>query len=246
MAHTAINLYSVRELDEPMLDIIDRVADAGYDGVQISGGFRDSTPKAVAERIEERGLGVTPAHIDMDQLEDNFEETLADYGETLGAPGAVVPWLSDDHFESRDAVDETAERMASLADKLQEHGWKLHYHNHAHEFVDLGGENAFERFIRKSGDDVLLELDVGWALVGGSDPVELIEKYGDRIDVLHMKDMVTTEDRGFREIGDGEVDMAACAEAGRAVGVDWLIYEHDEPTDPAASLDFGAEFLDDL
>lgn len=245
MAKTAINLYSVRDLDEPMLDVVDRVADAGYDGVQISGGFRDATPTETAERIAERGLDVTPAHVGVETLESDFADALADYRDALGVSGVVIPYLGTEHFESRDAVDETAARLSALATELADGGLDLHYHNHAHEFVDLGGESAFERLLRQS-DDVLVELDVGWALVGGADPVELIESYGDRIDLLHMKDMVTDEERGFREIGDGDVDMAACAGAGGDAGVDWFIYEHDEPADPAASIETGAAFLDDL
>jgi sugar phosphate isomerase/epimerase len=245
MVQTAINLYSVRDLEEPMLDVVDRVSDAGYDGIQISGGFRDATPAETAERIEERGLGVTPVHVSINQLESDLDAVLSDYRDVLGAGGAVVPHLGDEHFESRAAVDETASCLTALAADLSDHQWSLHYHNHAHEFVDLGEETAFERLVRQV-EDVLIELDVGWALVGGVDPAAFIREYGDSIDLLHMKDMDASEDRGFREIGDGDVDMVACAEAGRAVGVDWFIYEHDQPDDPVASIEAGAAFLNDL
>ncbi|MFB6227812.1 MAG: sugar phosphate isomerase/epimerase family protein [Halobacteriales archaeon] len=244
MTQTAINLYTVRELEEPMLDIVDRVADAGYDGVQISGGFQDATPEEVSERIEERGLDVPPAHIGVEVLEDDLEATLVDFKDTLRTPGAVVPSLSRGYFDSAHAVDRAAERLAALADELSTHGWDLHYHNHAREFTDLGDESALERLIRQV-EDVGIELDVGWALVGGADPIQLIREYGDSIDLLHMKDMDVSEE-DFREIGEGDVDMAACADAGRDVGVDWLIYEHDDPADPAASIDAGAAFLNDL
>jgi sugar phosphate isomerase/epimerase len=246
MARTAINLYSVRELDEPMGDVLDRVADAGYDGVQFSGGLRDATPAAVADRLTERGLDVTPVHVDVDRLETDLTAVLADYRETLGAAGAVVPYLEESAFETREAVDATADRLDRLAARLADHDWPLHYHNHAHEFVDVGGETAFERLARETSDAVRLELDVGWALVGGHDPAALIERLADRIDLVHMKDMDTAEDRGFREIGDGDVDMAACAAAARAAGVDWLIYEHDAPADPAASIETGAAFLNSI
>jgi len=45
------------------------------------------------------------------------------------------------------------------------------------------------------------------------------------------------------EIGEGDVAVAACVEAARAAGIEWLVYEHDDPTDPAASIDTGAAFL---
>ncbi|WP_276256287.1 sugar phosphate isomerase/epimerase family protein [Halomontanus rarus] len=246
MAKTAINLYSVRDLDEPMLEILDRVADAGYDGVQFSGGLRDASPEEIVDKLEETGLEVTGTHVGIDALEDELEETYELYGETLDSPSAVVPYIDAEHFESAEAVEATADRVAAVAADAADYDWPVHYHNHAHEFVEIGdGETAFERFADLA-EDVGLELDVGWALVGGHDPVALIERYGDRIDLLHMKDMVTDEERGFREIGEGDVDMQACADAARDADVDWLIYEHDMPDDPAASIDTGAEFLGSL
>ena len=244
MVKTAINLYSVRELDEPLLDKLDRVAAAGYDGVQFSGGLDDADPAAVVEKLAETGLEPTGAHIGIDELEGDLEATHDLYAETLGCGSAVVPYLDETHFETAAAVDKTAERLAALAADAEAYDWPVHYHNHAHEFVDLGGETAFERFAELA-PDVGLELDVGWALVGGYDPAALIERYADRIDLLHMKDMAV-ETRDFCEIGEGDVDMQACADAAREAGTEWLIYEHDQPDDPAASIETGAAFLDSL
>jgi len=83
-------------------------------------------------------------------------------------------------------------------------------------------------------------------LVGGENPAELIERYENQVDLVHMKDMDTSVDRGFVEIGTGDVDMEACADAADDAGATWLIYEHDQPEDPAASIDAGADFLNDL
>ncbi|MFB6136113.1 MAG: sugar phosphate isomerase/epimerase family protein [Halobacteriaceae archaeon] len=240
---TAINLYSVRELSEPMLDVIDRVADAGYDGVQISGGFGNASAEEVAERIEHHGLGVTGAHVGMEQMENDLDGVLEDYVSTLGCESLVVPYLGEEHFESHEAVDETAAGLDALAGRLAARDVGLHYHNHAHEFVDLDGGTAFDRLVEAS--DVGIELDVGWAQTGGADPVDLLYELDDRVDLVHMKDM--DAERGqFREIGEGDVDMLGCAEAARDVGAEWLIYEHDEPADPVESLEYGAEFLNDV
>ena len=244
MAKTAINLYSVRELDEPLLDILDCVAEAGYDGVQFSGGLRDADPAEVVAKLDETGLEPTGAHIGIEELEGDIEATHELYTETLGCGSAVVPYLDETHFETEAAVEETAERLAALATDAGRHDWPVHYHNHDHEFVDLGEETAFERFAELA-PGVGIELDVGWALVGGFDPTELIERYADRIDLLLMKDM-DVESKDFREIGEGDVDMQACADAARDAGVEWLIYEHDQPDDPAESIETGAAFLDSL
>jgi len=242
---TAINVYSVRELDEPTEDVVDRVADAGYDGVQFSGRHTpmNGDPDSIARRCEQRDLAVTPPHVGMSTLQEDLETVVDVYGR-FGVEAAVIPHLGDEHFESAAAVDETAAAVEALADDLAEHGWDLHYHNHAHEYVDLGGELAFERFIDRTG--VGIELDVGWALVGGDDPAERIRALGERAELIHMKDMDTSVERGFVEIGDGDVDMHACAETAADAGSEWFIYEHDQPEDPAGTIDHGAAFLNGL
>lgn len=91
-------------------------------------------------------------------------------------------------------------------------------------------------------DRVGIEFDIGWATAGGVDPCEYIESFGDRLAVLHVKD-VDIDERVSVEVGEGDVDIRACAEAAREQEIEWYIYEHDEPTDPLASLVTGADFL---
>ena len=93
--------------------------------------------------------------------------------------------------------------------------------------------------------DFGIELDVGWAAAGGGDPAAILAELGSRGSVVHFKD-VDVETRTPVEIGEGDVDMQACADAARAADADWFIYEHDYPEDPVASIDHGAEFLRDL
>lgn len=242
MPRTAINVYSVRELDESTLEIIDRVADAGYDGIQFSGPFgpHADDPAAIAERLEARDLDVTPPHIGMGQLQEEFATVQQQYA-PLDVDAAVIPSIGSDRFASAAAVDEIAADVEALAEDLASAGWDLHYHNHAHEYVDLGTEWAFERFI--DATSIGIELDVGWALVGGDDPAARMRDLGDRAALIHLKDMSTDGEREFREIGAGDVDMAACVEAAEAVGADWLIYEHDQPADPAGTIEHGAQYL---
>lgn len=245
MPKTAINLYSVRGLEESTTEVLDRVADAGYDGVQFAGEYSPlhDDPETIAETLERRGLEVAPPHVGIETLEDDREAVREAY-EPLGVDAAVVPWLDPERFESAAAVDETAGRLDALAADLADEGWELHYHNHDHEYADLGETSAFDRFVEATA--VGIELDVGWALTAGDDPAERIRSLEGRLRTVHMKDMDVDADPGFVEIGEGDVDMRACAEAAEAVGAEWLVYEHDDPDDPAASLEHGAAFLSDL
>jgi sugar phosphate isomerase/epimerase len=246
MVGTAINLYSVRELDEPLFDVLDRVADAGYDGVQISGGVAalgDATPGDVAAKLDAVGLDPVPPHVGMGELEDDRESVVEAFRDELGCAGVVIPAVDDEHFADAGRVDAFADRLDELAAALASADLGLHYHNHDFEFVDLGDETAYDRLVDRT--DASMELDVGWAQVGGEDPVALVRDLGDQLDLVHMKDMHVA-DRAFAELGAGDVDVQGVADAARDVDADWLIYEHDDPPDPAASIVTGAEVLSSL
>lgn len=189
--------------------------------MHFSGGLRDAEPEAVVAKLEETGLEPTGAH----EL----------YAESLGCSRAVVPYLGEEHFEPDAAVDATAERLGAVAEAAAAYDWPIRYHNYDHEPVDLGSEWALDLLLERA-DTISLELDVGWALVGGADPVGLIETFDDRIDLLHMKDM-DADERTFREIGEGDIERQACAGAAREADVECVVYEHDDTEDPAASIE---------
>lgn len=240
MARPAVQLYTLRNVDEPLDDLLRRVDDAGFEGVEYANRVRDADADAVRDALDETGLRSVAAHVGVDALESDLDETLAFY-ESLGCDRFVVPWLDADRFETQAAIEETADRLTALAERVEEQGSALAYHNHDHEFVDVDGESAYERFVAASSEPLELELDLGWATVGGADPADLLERWGDRTSLVHVSD--ADADGTPTEVGDGVLDVEGCAAAVRESGVEWAVYEHDEPTDPFASLDHGADVL---
>ncbi|WP_101294302.1 sugar phosphate isomerase/epimerase family protein [Halegenticoccus soli] len=264
---TGIQLYSLCALDEPLPDLLDRVGDTPFQGVEFA-GLGDASPDAVAEALSANRLAVAGAHVGIDELEAEFDDAVARY-RAIGCETVVVPYLPDEAFESADAVSRTAERLSDLADRLADVGLDLAYHNHDHEFVglgddvasaddsaasaadravspaDSGGETAFERLLAETDARLSIELDAGWAAAAGHDPVALLDEYGDRIPIVHLKD-VAFEARTPVELGEGDLDVDAAVDAARRAGVDWIVYEHDDPSDPAESLAHGAAELSRL
>jgi sugar phosphate isomerase/epimerase len=234
--NVAINLYTVRDLDEPLSDVLRRVADAGYEGVEFA-GIGGADPEGVRERLDELGLAVAGAHVPCEELEEGFEATVERY-RALGCARLVVPYLDEGAFGSLEAVDETARRLDALGERLADRGFELHYHNHDHEFVELEGTTGFEAFAERSS--VGLELDLGWIEAAGANPVGLLERYADRVSLVHCKD---TRSGTPVELGDGDLARGSCLDAARRTDVEWLVYEHDAPDDPVESLEAGARTL---
>jgi sugar phosphate isomerase/epimerase len=238
---TAINLYSVRDIDESLPATMRRVAEAGYDGVQFD-GLEETAESEVRETLAETGLDTTAAHVHLESLRANPVEVATTYG-SLGCDGVVVFSMDVSRFETADDVAGLASELAELAATLDDHGLMLHYHNHSHEFADIDGDPAMAHLL-EAAPNVGFELDVGWAAVGGADPVEAVRRFDDRISVLHAKS-VELDPWGFSEIGEGDIAMADCLDAAIEGDIKWLVYEHDDPADPVASLERGATYLAD-
>ncbi|NHN47098.1 sugar phosphate isomerase/epimerase [Halostella sp. JP-L12] len=236
---TAIQLYTLRDVDETPSDLLSRVAETTFDGVEFAG----APDAAAVDALDETGLDAAAAHVGIEELEDRRGRVL-DACEDADCDTVVVPVLDESNFESRAAVEAAADRLTAVGDAVADRGFRLAYHNHDHEFTDLGGTTGFELLVESVGDTVSVELDTGWALAAGEDPAALLRRLGD-VPLVHLKDVDADAARPV-ELGEGDLDAAACADAAREVGAEWIIYEHDEPSNPLTSLPHGAAALDAL
>ena len=244
---TAIQLYTLRDLPDSTTDLIRRVGAVdnnggpGYNAVEFA-GLGSATASEIKTTLEETSVNPASAHVGLEALEgESFESTVTTYKE-IGVDTFVVPYLSPSSIDTVEKVESLAQRMNEVAANLREYNARLGFHNHDGEFQEIGdGTTPLEVFADSLNEEVIFEIDVGWVLTAGYDPVEVIEQYSGRTELIHMKDM---EDGEFREIGEGAVDMRQVAQVARKkADVDYLIYEHDAPSDPAGSVGTGAGVL---
>ena len=242
MVQTAVQLYSLRAIDEPLPDVLDLVGETPLDGVEFAHRVRgtETDVEAVVDALERNDLESAAAHVGLEDLEENYDEMTALY-ERLDCDTLVVPWLDPEHFESEEAVAAAAERLEAVANDLADDGFDLQYHNHDQEFVPLGDGTAMDELLART--EIGFEIDLGWAQAGGVDPVDVVDEYADRISHAHFAD-ADGETMECVELGEGDLDLEAVVDAVERAGVDWYVYEHDNPDDPRASLEHGAETLD--
>jgi len=152
-------------------------------------------------------------------------------------------------FSLQAAVD-FAKQADDYACQLKEHGIDLYYHNHHFEFARHGGKLLMD-IIKENTKYLGFELDIHWIHRGGVDPVKFINQYAGRIRLLHLKDyrvaameldenadLSTNEGMmkaysamnnivEFAEVGEGNLDIPACIEAGLAGGSEYFLVEQD-------------------
>lgn len=241
MVKTAIQLYTLRNIDLPFAELLEAVAAVGFDGVEYAYRVTQEDPEAVSDVLAETGLESAGAHVAIDELENNLEETVQFY-DTLGCENLVVPWLDEKFFATKEGIATATERLESIDSELAERDRTLHYHNHAHEYVDCDGRPGFLEFIDTT--DIGLELDLGFIEVADDDPVERLRAVGDRCRLAHLKDFDTAAGESV-PVGRGDLDIESCASTFSEIGGEWLIYEY-EGEDALESLEEVASTMAEL
>lgn len=245
MVRTAIQLQSVRDLDCSVPEIIERVGQTDLDGVELY-DLDIEDPIAVRDALEATSLEPVGVHVYLDRLDREYESVLETY-DRIGCRRIVIPRYDPGAFETRDGTVEAARRLSELGSSLAADGFQLLYHNHDEEFTSMPDGTAFDILVEALDGNVRVEFDTGLALYGGSDPVGVLRKHGDRTEALHLTDSVPGSEATIQvELGGGELDVRGCVSAARRASVPWLIYEHGMTADPLGSLEHAAMVLPHL
>ena len=221
-------------------------------------GMKDNA--AVAAAVKQIGLNqieVCAVHCDFGQPEtfDQVIRTYDDAGVSIVSIG--VEGMNGDEAEMRKRFDfakacgakhlsinfnpETFERAHPIVQKLAErYDVRCGIHNHG-GYHWLGNAQMLEYVFSRVGDRIGLCLDTAWALHATMKPVQMVEKFADRLFAIHLKDFKFQSPTGKHEdvvVGTGNIDLpafkAACESAG-FTGETILEYEGD-PDNPVPTL----------
>ena len=167
----------------------------------------------------------------------------------------VVPYLQDKDRKNLDDYKRVAGNLNKAAEIAKKAGIQLSYHNHSFEYLPMEGTNGFEIFMKEFSPEMKFELDVFWVKAGGVDPVGLIKKLNGRVSQLHLKDLKKgltlpiyngMPADGFKELGNGMIEMEPIIEAGKAAGVAHCHVEQDQSPNPMASIKESIAYLKSL
>jgi sugar phosphate isomerase/epimerase len=111
-----------------------------------------------------------------------------------------------------------ADQFNQVASKVQGAGLRFAYHNHYAEFGAIDGILPYDELLKHTDPaKVSFELDCGWVIVGGQDPVRYLKQFPTRIVMLHVKDFKDNKPPSV-ELGTGSVDYTPIFAAAAAGG----------------------------
>ena len=149
------------------------------------------------------------------------------------------------------------EEYNAAAAEYAKHGFKLTYHNHSYEFVEVKDGKSMMDLLVEGFDknNISFVLDTCWVANAGCDVCAWLEKLAGRVDILHLKDLkVYFADEGrwavrqqLCEIGNGNLAWDRILRTAEATGVKHIVVEQDNSWidgDPFKSLEFSRKYLD--
>jgi sugar phosphate isomerase/epimerase len=241
----SVQLYSIHsELDQDLDGSLGRLADIGLRTVEAFDFVRRadelkasfdkyglSAPTAHAILIDTEGVATPDGLLTAPPAAETFAAA-----KELGVQVVIDPFVAPDRWASADDVRRNADRLNASAAEAAEHGLKVGYHNHDHEFTSqIDGRAALEAFADLLDPGVLLEVDLYWATAGGADPVALLQRLGDRVVAVHAKDGpmrpgITASQMPSDQApaGQGDVPLAAVFAAGLEIPYAVIEFDHFE------------------
>jgi sugar phosphate isomerase/epimerase len=237
-----LQLYSVgAELQRDVPGVLKQLKAIGYERVETA-GYAGLTAKAFRAQLDTAGLICHSVHV---PLGDKPSGPIFDEAGVIGAAYAVSSSLHAIKKSNGDYTADDYRAMAEYADGLgrdaQKAGLRYAYHNHNFEFRKLADGRMGYEVLLEHTDPALVsfELDCGWAVVAGADPVALFAKYPKRFRMLHIKDFlvqktpITSLAKDVRpdgkELGAGNIGYGPILTAAARAGIFEYYIEQEPP-----------------
>ena len=232
-------------------EVLSRLSEMGYRNVEpfTLSGLSAEEYRALLDKY---GLKASARHVDVGTPQNPADiEAIIEENRILGikffGSGGTPNYATEAEWIAY------AEYLNELGEQARQAGQTLMVHNHNWEFQRVFGDRTAFDILMEHTDprNVVFQMDIYWATNGGglANPVDVLERYGNRIQLFHVKDMAAGPFPGRIEIvGEGIIDFPEIFAASRGP-VRYYVVEHDprfgDPSfDPFEAAEKGFDYLD--
>jgi len=242
-----LQLYTVRaDLAKDYEGTLKQVKAAGVQKVQANLTMSGKTSKEQRKLYDDLGLVWDSIHAGGDGLRKTPQATI-DEAKAAGIKNFTCsfPLYPEDRavIMKGPTVDDwkkNADAFNKFADLCKKSGLTFAYHNHNLEFRKIGDVVPYDLLLKETDPALVsMEMDIGWVIAGGADPVAYLTKYPKRYSSVHLKDLKnegipnTNMKMVSAIIGKGIVDWGKVLPAVKKSSVSSAYMELEEPYDPS-------------
>lgn len=242
-----VQLYSFRDsmLKDPT-KTLEEIAALGFKEIESAGSakgyYYGLTPSQMGETCKRLGMKLTSGHV---RLDAKFEQTMEDA--VASGQEYLICSSMPSNGQTVDNYKRVAEQFNKAGEACKKLGLKFGYHNHEYEFEAEKGQVLYDVLMDNTQPDLVhMELDLGWVIVAGKDPLAYFSKYPGRFPLWHLKDMDMAE-KESTEFGKGGLDIALMLKNKNLSGVEHIYIEQEEyASTPLESMQYNMDYLKNL
>ena len=232
MIKVGIQTYTIRDYCKTIEDIDKTLAELsswGVKDIQIS-GIGKVDWNELAETVKKYNMEVCVTHTSFERM---IKETDAVIDEhiNLGCDCLGIGAMPGEYERTEEGVDKFISDLIPVAKRMRDRGVHLAYHNHDFDLKLYGEKSILDRMLELDSDLLWFVPDVAWLHIAGEYPAEYLKKMQGRVKVLHFKDYNPVEGQehpwAFTELGKGVVDLKACYETAKKMGIPYIMFEQD-------------------
>jgi sugar phosphate isomerase/epimerase len=244
LKNVGVQLYSVRkEMAADAIGTLKKLGQIGYQEIESAqsekGNYYGLQPKEIKNILKDQGMTLRSGHTHIDKNWQRSIDEAAEAGQeyiicsVLPSPGQTV----GNYQKSADMFNQAGEQC-------KKSGIKFGYHNHESEYDTVEGKVLYDVLLDNTRPELVhMEMDLGWVIAAGKDPLAYFTKYPGRFPLWHLKDMSTTEKKSV-EFGKGSVDIIGLMKQAKQAGMKYYFIEQEEYAVTAFdSLDYDYNWL---
>lgn len=247
LKNPGVQLYSVRkEMLADAIGTLKKLAQIGYKEIESArsdkGNYYGLQPKEIKKVLNDLGMTLRSGHVHIDESWQRSIDAAAEAGQeylicsTMPTTGQTV-----------DNYQRVADTFSKAGEDCKKSNIVFGYHNHDYEFEKENGQVLYDVLLQKTDPALVqMELDLGWVVVTGNDPLAYFEKYPGRFPLWHLKDMDKAK-KHSTEFGKGQLDIKAMLSNAKKSGMKYYFVEQEEYTSNAFdSLQQDYDYLKNL
>jgi sugar phosphate isomerase/epimerase len=252
--YIGLQLYTIRDAMQanPAMALA-KVAQIGYnslEGATYTGDqkFYGMDAPAFTKLLKQNGLIMPSGHYRLGEektrgadtqgtILHNWQKAVDDAAD-VGLKYMVCAYLSNPERGNLDKYKKLADDFNKAAEICKKSGIQFAYHNHDFEFAQQDGKYPYEILLNNTDKNLVkMEMDIYWVVKAKQDPIALINQHPGRFPLWHVKDMASTPNQTFAEVGNGTINFAAIFKQADKAGLKYFFVEQDTtPGNPYDSI----------
>jgi sugar phosphate isomerase/epimerase len=247
VSNVGLQLYTFRnELTKNVLGTLKQIAGLGIKQIESAssdkGHYYGLTAGEMKKACNDLGMTLRSGHVHID---DKWQQTMNEAAES-GQEYLIVASMTT-RGQTVDNYKKVAEAFNKAGEECKKLNLKFGYHNHMYEFESETGQVLYDVLLKNTDPDLVhLELDLGWAIAAGKDPLDYFKNFEGRFPLWHLKDMDLNK-KSSVEFGKGGLPVVEIFRHSKQAGMKYFFVEQEEyASTPLESMQNNMEYLKKL